>query len=32
MGKHDVPRDKIVERYHRSLNLLADAVACADRA
>jgi predicted ABC-type ATPase len=32
MGKHDVPRDKIVERYHRSLELLADAVACADRA
>lgn len=32
MGKHDVPRDKIVERYHRSLSLLADAVTCADRA
>lgn len=32
MGKHGVPRDKIVERYHRSLSLLADAVACADRA
>ncbi|MCM2348155.1 MAG: hypothetical protein NDI95_16245 [Acidovorax soli] len=32
MGKHDVPRDKIVERYHRSLALLADAVTCADRA
>jgi predicted ABC-type ATPase len=32
MGKHDVPRDKIIERYHRSLALLADAVTCADRA
>lgn len=32
MGKHDVPRDKIIERYHRSLSLLADAVTCADRA
>lgn len=32
MGKHDVPRDKIIERYHRSLDLLADAVTCADRA
>lgn len=32
MGKHDVPRNKIIERYHRSLDLLADAVACADRA
>lgn len=32
MGKHDVPRNKIVERYHRSLALLADAVTCADRA
>ncbi len=32
MGKHDVPREKIVQRYHRSLALLADAVTCADRA
>ncbi|MFM1907582.1 MAG: hypothetical protein RLZZ591_1259 [Pseudomonadota bacterium] len=32
MGKHDVPKDKIIERYDRSLDLLADAVACADRA
>ncbi len=32
LGKHNVPRDKIVERYHRSLALLADAVTCADRA
>jgi len=32
MGKHNVPKDKIIERYHRSLDLLADAVTCADRA
>ena len=32
MGKHNVPRNKIIERYHRSLSLLADAVTCADRA
>lgn len=32
MGKHNVPSNKIVERYHRSLDLLADAVACSDRA
>lgn len=32
MGKHDVPREKIVERYHRSLEYLADAVMCSDRA
>ena len=32
MGKHDVPRDKIIERYHRSLDYLADAVMCSDRA
>lgn len=32
LGKHDVPRDKIIERYHRSLSLLVDAVTCADRA
>ena len=31
-GKHNVPKDKIIERYHRSLDLLADAVTCADRA
>lgn len=32
MGKHNVPTQKIIERYHRSIGLLADAVACADRA
>lgn len=32
MGKHDVPRDKIIQRYHRSLDLLPDAVFCSDRA
>ena len=32
MGKHDVPREKIIERYHRSLDYLADAVMCSDRA
>lgn len=32
LGKHGVPRDKIIERYHRSLSLLVDAVTCADRA
>lgn len=26
MGKHNVPKDKIIDRYHRSLDLLADAV------
>jgi len=31
-GGHPVPRDKIVERYHRSLDLLADAVQYANRA
>ncbi len=31
-GGHPVPRDKIVERYHRSLGLLADAVQYANRA
>lgn len=31
-GKHDVPKDKIIDRYYRSLDLLADAVTCADRA
>lgn len=32
LGKHNVPKDKIIDRYHRSLDLLADAVTCADRA
>jgi predicted ABC-type ATPase len=32
MGKHDVPRSKIIKRYHLSLALLFDAVVCADRA
>ena len=32
MGKHDVPRDKIIQRYYRSLDLLPDAVFCSDRA
>ena len=32
MGKHDVPRDKIIHRYYRSLDLLPDAVFCSDRA
>ena len=31
-GGHSVPRDKIIERYHRSLGLLADAVQHTDRA
>jgi predicted ABC-type ATPase len=31
-GGHQVPTDKIVERYHRSLALLADAVQYTDRA
>lgn len=31
-GGHPVPRKKIVERYHRSLDLLADAVQYTDRA
>ena len=31
-GGHDVPLDKIIARYHRSLNLLADAIGAADRA
>lgn len=31
-GGHPVSKDKIVSRYKRSLNLLSDAVACADRA
>lgn len=32
MGKHAVPKDKIVSRYYRSLELLPAAVSCADRA
>jgi predicted ABC-type ATPase len=31
-GGHDVPEKKIVERYHRSLNLLAEAIRHTDRA
>jgi predicted ABC-type ATPase len=31
-GGHPVPKEKIVERYHRSLDLLADAVQYTDRA
>ena len=31
-GGHDVPRDKIIARYSRSLDLLADAIRIADRA
>lgn len=31
-GGHPVPKEKIVERYHRSLELLADAVRYTDRA
>ena len=31
-GGHDVPADKIVARYHRCLNLLADAIRATDRA
>lgn len=31
-GKHAVPREKIISRYYRSLQLLPDAVTCADRA
>ncbi|MEY4754564.1 MAG: hypothetical protein RJA44_2239 [Pseudomonadota bacterium] len=32
MGGHPVPQDKIISRYHRSLELLADAVTHTDRA
>ena len=32
MGGHPVPEDKIVSRYHRSLELLTDAVSYTDRA
>ena len=31
-GGHDVPPDKIVDRYYRSLNLLRDAIRLSDRA
>ena len=31
-GGHDVPTDKIISRYHRSLGLLSDAIAASDRA
>lgn len=32
LGGHDVPTDKIVSRYHRSLALLPDAIRNTDRA
>lgn len=32
LGGHDVPTDKIVSRYHRSLDLLLDAIRVSDRA
>lgn len=32
LGGHDVPEDKIVARYYRSLNLLFDAIRLSDRA
>lgn len=32
LGGHDVPEDKIVARYYRSLNLLFDAIRVSDRA
>jgi len=32
LGGHDVPNDKIVARYYRSLNLLFDAIRLSDRA
>lgn len=31
-GGHDVPKDKIISRYKRSLDLLADAIKCTNRA
>ena len=31
-GGHDVPTDKIISRYHRSLGLLSDAISASDRA
>ena len=32
LGGHNVPTDKIISRYHRSLGLLSDAIAATDRA
>lgn len=32
MHGHDVPEDKIIERYFRSLDLLVDAIRLSDRA
>ncbi len=32
MGGHNVPKDKIVSRYYRSLDLLMDAIRCTNRA
>lgn len=32
LGGHDVPDDKVVERYHRSLDKLVEAIRCTDRA
>lgn len=31
-GGHDVPRDKVISRYHRSLALVFDAIMCSNRA
>lgn len=31
-GGHSVPKEKIISRYHRSINLLTQAIACTDRA
>jgi predicted ABC-type ATPase len=31
-GGHSVPKEKIISRYHRSINLLNQAIACTDRA
>ena len=30
-GGHDVPKDKIVDRYHRSIQLMKDAIKICDR-
>ncbi len=32
LGGHDVPESKIVERYHRTMSMLPDAIRAADRA
>lgn len=32
LGGHPVPRDRIIDRYHKSIGLLADAVSATDRA